>query len=268
MIDPLVLDRHAAGSLILTRRPGARLAEGQVTHIERTSIDLELAQQQHEHYRAALAAAGGHVIDLAPDDERPDSTFVEDALIALPECFILTRPGAPSRRDEPERLSRHVPADRPLIRLQAPATLDGGDVLRIGRTLFVGLTTRTNEAGIDALRYALGAWTYAVVPVPVTGSLHLKTAVTALADDLILANTAWVDLSPLQPTRIIPVDPREPFAGNSLRIGDRILMQAAHPRTSDLVREAGFDVHRVDISEFAKMEAGLTCLSVIIPDVA
>lgn len=251
---------------ILTRRPGTRLAEGQITHIERHPIDLGLAEQQHAHYRDALTVAGGHVIDLPPDDDHPDSTFVEDALIALPEGFILTRPGAPSRRDEPARLQPHLPADRPLISLSGPGTLDGGDVLRIGQTLYVGLTTRTNAAGIAALGAVVEKWGYTVFSVPVAGSLHLKTAATALADDLILANPAWVDPSAWQTARVISIDPAEPFAGNSLSIGDRVLMQTAHPRTSERVRKEGFDIHLVDISEFAKMEAGLTCLSVIIPE--
>ena len=254
----------ALGLQVLTRRPSAGLANGELTYLGRQAIDLDLAVRQHAAYRAAIASTGATLIDAPADEAFPDSTFVEDAVLAFPECLVLTRPGAASRRDEPERLRPYLPDDRPLFRLDGSATLDGGDVLRIGRTLFVGLSTRTNVAAIDGLREIMGPHGYAVAAVRVTGALHLKTAVTAPADDLLLANPEWVDLSAFGDRRALAVAPDEPFAANCLRIGERLFLQTSHGGTAARLQAAGLDVEGLDISEFAKLEAGLTCMSVVI----
>ena len=207
------------------------------------------------------------MIDLDVDDDYPDSTFVEDVLLALPECFVLCRPGAPTRIDEPALIASHLPNDRPVVSMSEPATIDGGDVLRIGRTLFVGQSTRTNAEAVQALRLALKPFAYEVVPVLVRGSLHLKTAVTAPLDDLIVANPDWVDLDPFGPKRSVMVASGEPFAGNTLRVRDALFVQPGHDRTARRLEQAGLRVTALDISEFAKVEAGLTCLSVLLPAV-
>ena len=148
-------------------------------------------------------------------------------------------------------------------RSSEPATLEGGDVLRVGRRLFVGISSRTNAAGVGALRNVAAPYGYTVTPVPVTGCLHLKTGVTALDDTTLLANPAWVDLSPFAGMEILPVDEAEPWAANVLRHGHSLLASAAYPRTAELLDRRGYAPNRVDISEFAKAEAGLTCLSLL-----
>jgi dimethylargininase len=199
----------------------------------------------------------------------PDSVFVEDAAVALPGRVLLTRPGTPSREAEP-RFLRETLAGRGLeiAQLEPPATLDGGDVLRIGRRLYVGASSRTNAAGIAGL----DAWArrdgLEVVAVALGQSLHLKTAVTALDDDTIVANPAWVDPAAFAVARVVEVDPREPFGANVLRIGATLLANAAFPRTRERIeahaRAGGLRVAAVDISEFGKAEAGLTCLSLVL----
>lgn len=251
----------------LTRRPSRRLADGERTHLERVPIDFALAEAQHGAYRDALARCGAELIDLPALEAHADAVFVEDAVLALPEVFVLCRPGAASRAAESELIAPHLPDDRPIIRLDTQATLDGGDVLRVGRTLFVGLSTRTNAAAIAALASAVSRFGYVVESVPLAGALHLKTAVTALAPDLLLMNAAWLASDTFWGWRRILVDPAEPFAANSLQIGAALFIQAAHRRTADRIAAAGFSVELLDISEFAKAEAGLTCLSVVIPAV-
>ena len=249
----------------LTRRPSGRLAEGERTHVERVPIDFTLAEAQHQAYRHALAATGAAPIDLPALDAHPDGVFVEDAVLALPEAFILCRPGAASRAAEAELVAPHLPDDRPIIRLGADANLDGGDILLIGRRLFVGLSRRSNAVAITALASAVSRFGYVVEAVPLAGALHLKTAVTALAPDLVLMNPAWLSNDAFSGWRRILVDTSEPFAANSLRVGDFWFMQSAHQRTAERIAFAGFAVDLLDISEFAKAEAGLTCLSVLIP---
>ena len=254
-----------SGTTVLTRRPCTRLGEGALTFLERAIVDVALAERQHTAYRAAMTAAGAVVIDAPANDSFPDSTFVEDVLLAFPECFVLCRPGTASRVDEPQLMAAHLPQDRPLFAIAAPATLDGGDVLTIGREVFVGLSTRTNQVAHIQLSQLLVPFGYGVQPVHVNGSLHLKTAVTAPRDDLLVANTAWVDVAAFGTRRIIEVDPAEPFAGNTLRVGDRLFAQACHPRTAERLEGEGLSPALLDISEFAKVEAGLTCMSVVIP---
>ncbi len=252
----------------LTRRPSKSLAHGERTHLERVPIDFALAEAQHAAYRDALAGRGLSLIDLPALEAHPDGVFVEDAVLALPEVFILCRPGAASRAAEAELIAPHLPDDRPVVRLDAQASLDGGDVLLVGRTLFVGRSTRTNMAAVSALASAVSRFGYAVEPVPLAGALHLKTAVTALAPDLLLMNAAWLASDAFAGWRRVLVDPVEPFAANSLKIGAALFMQSAHRRTAERVAAAGFSLDLLDISEFARAEAGLTCLSVVIPAVS
>jgi len=250
---------------VITRRPSVRLHEGALTYMERHPLDFELALAQHAAYRAAAAAAGGALIDVPAADEFPDSTFVEDVLLAFPECFVLCRPGAASRAGEPALMAPWLPSDRPTFAIPSPATIDGGDVLQIGKDVFVGLSKRTNADGLDALGHILAQFGYAVRPVAVRGALHLKTAITAPADQFVLANPDWVDLEPFIARRVIAVHPDEPFAANTLRIGEDLFMQSSHARTADRLRAVGLTVTALDISEFAKLEAGLTCMSVVTP---
>ena len=252
-------------TLAITRRPSPRMMEAELTHIGRSVIDTAVANAQHEAYRAALGALGAEVIDLPALDADPDCAFVEDVCLALPELFVLTRPGARSRLGEVEAIAPALPADRPAARLKVPATLDGGDVLAVGRTLFVGLSTRTNTAAIEALIELLGPFGYEVIAVEVARSLHLKTAVTALPDGRLLVNPRWVDATKFDARDTIQAPEQEPFGANTLSLGDTVLVQASTPRTAERLMAEGYVVQAIDIGEFAKAEAGLTCMSIIVP---
>ena len=249
----------------LLRAPSPSLAQCELTHIDRVPIDIDRALGQHRAYADLLVDLGIAVTVLDPLPDYPDSCFVEDAALAFADGFVLTSPGAASRRAEPALLRASLPDDRPVLSIDLPGTLDGGDVLYVGKSVFVGLTSRTNAAGIDALRAALAPFGYSVTAVPGDAALHLKTAVTAASDHCVLINPAWVDRTLFTAFDQIEADPAEPFAGNCLRVGDTLVMQVAHPRTADRLRAKGFRVETVDVSEFAKAEAGLTCLSVLIP---
>lgn len=253
---------------VITRRPSAAMVECELTHMSREPIDSERAEHQHAAYRQALGRCGLAVEELPALEAHPDAAFVEDVVVALPELFVLTRPGAASRRDEVDALAAGLSLDRPVERLAAPATLDGGDVLRVGRHLHVGRSTRTNDAGIAGLAAIVGHHGYTVSAIDMPAALHLKTAVTALADDLLLLNPAWVSPDCFGPLRYMEVASGEPFAGNCLKAADRIFMQVSHAQTAARIERAGFAVELIDISEFAKAEAGLTCLSVLVPPAA
>jgi dimethylargininase len=247
----------------LTHRPSPLLGECQLTFIDRQNIDLGRASAQHAAYCASLQAAGIQVQVLETSLDLPDSAFVEDCAVILDELAVLTRPGSPVRQPEVERLAPLIAQLRPVVRMQPPATLDGGDVLKIGKKLYVGISTRTNPAGIAALVEAVQSHGYQVIPVPVHGSLHLKTACTALDDEILLANLDWIDLTRFGGLRILPVPEEESWGANVLRIGGRIWAQTAFPRTLEMLQKEGYIVQEIDCSEFLKAEAGLTCLSLV-----
>ncbi|MBK8285479.1 MAG: dimethylargininase [Ahniella sp.] len=251
--------------ILLTRRPG-NMAAAELTFMHRDPIDAALAELQHTAYRTALAAVTLAQIDLPALDGHADATFVEDTLLAFPEIFVLCRPGAVSRQGEVDSIAAALPKDRPLVRLAAPVTIDGGDVLRIGKTVYVGLSTRTNSAAITALTETLQPSGYEVVAVNVPGALHLKTAVTSPAPGLVVINRNWVDADVFAGFEQIHVSADEPFSGNTLPVGDRVFVQGLHPRTAEQLARRGIAVQLLDISEFAKAEAGLTCMSVVIPE--
>lgn len=249
----------------LLRTPSPALAQCELTHIDRVEIDIDRALSQHRAYAELLSRLGAEVTILEPLTDYPDSCFVEDAALAFPECFVLTSPGAVSRQGEPAILRSALSNDRPVLTIDLPATIDGGDVLQVGKALFVGLTSRTNSAGISSLRALIAPFGYSVTAVPGDAALHLKTAVTAASENCVLINPGWVDRSLFARFDQIECDPTEPFAGNCLRVCETLVMQAVHPRTADRLRAKGLAVESVDVSEFAKAEAGLTCLSVLIP---
>lgn len=261
--EALAYDRGMA-VIALTREVPDRIAECELTHLERVPIDRARAAAQHDEYEAALRAAGCTVERLPPTPELPDSVFVEDAAIVFPELAVVTRPGAPSRRGETPSVAGVLSKYRPLRFIEAPGTLDGGDVLRAGRRVFVGSSTRTNAEGIAQLRALLVPFDYAVEAVETSGCLHLKSAATALADDWLLVNGAWIDLARFTGFRLTAIDRGEPFAANVLRLGDAVLCAAASPRTRARLDAEGLQTVAVDVSELAKAEAGLTCCSLIV----
>jgi dimethylargininase len=250
--------------LALTRAVPASLARCELTHLERVPIDVARAAEQHGRYEAALRALGVEVVRLPVTDELPDSVFVEDAAVVVDEIAVLARPGAESRRAEVPSVAEALARYRRLVSIAAPGTLDGGDVLRIGRRIFVGLSARTNAAGVAELAAHLAPFGYRVEGLELTGCLHLKSAVTAIDDGTIVLNPAWVDARRLGVRRAIEVAPGEPMAANVLAIGRSVLVNATAPRTAERIAAAGFDVVPVDQSELAKAESGLTCCSLIV----
>ena len=250
----------------LTRAVSPTLESCELTWLPRRQIDIERAVAQHHEYERCLAELGLRVISLPAEPDLPDATFVEDPVVVVDELAIITRMGAATRRKESESLAAAISAFRPLRRLREPATLEGGDVMRIGRDIFVGLSKRTNEAGITQLKAELEPFGYRVRAVEVRGCLHLKSACCALGDlgnGQILANPAWLDLSPFHDFHIVGVAEDEPGAANVLRIGDTVLMPASFPDTERILRREGFNIRTVDISELMKAEAAITCSSVI-----
>ena len=260
---PPTTSSSSLGWAALTHRPSPLLGECQLTFIDRQIIDIGRASAQHTAYCASLQAAGIQVQVLETSPDLPDSAFVEDCAVILDELAVLTRPGSPARQPEVERLAPFIAKLRPVVRIQPPATLDGGDVLKIGKNRYVGISTRTNSAGIAALGEIVQHHGYRVIPVPVHGSLHLKTACTALDDDTLLANPAWTDIARSTGLCILPVPEGEPWGANVLRIGARLLAQKAFQRTLEMLRVSGYAVEEIDCSEFLKAEAGLTCLSLL-----
>jgi dimethylargininase len=247
----------------LVRRPSARLAEGIVTHIERTAVDVGRAERQHSDYVAALERCGWRTHEVAPEDDCPDSVFVEDTVVVRDDLAVLTRPGAAIRRAEvagAEVAVRELGLD--VRRIEAPGTLDGGDVLQIGQTVFVGLGGRTNAAGIEQLRQALAPMGCTTTAVELPKVLHLKSAVTALPDGTVLTWGGLVDDGVFPAVRPVP---EEPGAHVVLLGSDDVLIAASAPRTAQLIADLGYRPVVVDISEFERLEGCVTCLSVLIP---
>jgi dimethylargininase len=240
------------------------LASCELSFAEREAIDLERAIAQHAAYADLLRALGLEVLELPADPAFPDCCFVEDTAVVLDGVALLTRPGAASRRGEVPVIEAALARYRPIERTAAPATLEGGDVLRVGHTLFVGRSARTNDAGIARLAAVAEPLGYRVVPVPVTGCLHLKSAVTALDQERVLVNRAWLDTAPLAGLELVDVAPEEPGAANVLRVAGLVIAHPGFPRTLDRVSALGYAVRRLDVSEFLKAEAALTCKSLLL----
>ncbi len=249
--------------IVITRAVSPAIDQCEIGFIERQEIDLARANQQHHQYEELLAELGAKVISLPAEPDYPDSVFVEDPAVVVDEVAIMTRMGAASRRGESESLARALETYRPLRWLREPATLEGGDVMRIGRTLYVGVSHRTNSVGIEQLTSELGPLGYSVVPVAVRGALHLKTACCSLGDGAILANRAWLYPEALSQFRIVDVAPGEERAANVLKVGGSVIVPASFPRTAEILAREGLRVRMLDVSELMKAEAGVTCSSLI-----
>jgi len=250
--------------IAFTRPVSRAMNQCELSHLARTPIDLVLARQQHEHYEHALASCGYSISRLPAADDQPDAVFVEDILLVVDGLAIITRPGAESRRGELAGLSDALPTSLTQASITAPGTLDGGDVLRIGQRVFVGRTARTNDDGIRQLTALLSPLAITVTPIAVTACLHLKSAVTAVGDDLVLLNPAWIDRHLFAAYRVVHTDPGEPSAANALRVHDRVIYSSSHARTAERLRGAGLQLLTVDVSEVEKAEGAVTCCSVLI----
>ena len=245
--------------IAFTRAVSPRLAECETTQTER--VDVARAVAQHAAYEQALRDAGFDLRRLPPLDDFPDGVFVEDTALLLGEHAVILRPGAPSRAGETESTAAGL-ADHFRLHRLTSGQVDGGDVLRIGRTLYVGISTRTDLAGIRALGELVAPLDYGVVPVPVAGGLHLKSAVTAV-NDLLVHNPAWVAPHHFAGTDALAVAPGEPLGGNVLLAGDTVIAAADSPRTTEALAARGFAVVTLDISEMRKADAALTCMSLL-----
>jgi len=245
----------------LIRRPGPKLADGIVTHIERTAVDQFLAETQWKHYVEAMEGAGWHTIEVPAADDCPDAVFVEDAVVVFGTVAVITRPGADARKPEivdVEPVVRELGLS--IWRIVAPGTLDGGDVLKVGDVVYVGCGGRTNMEGIAQLRAILEPRGSTVVAVPLTKVLHLKSAVTALPDGSIIGYEPLVDDASVFPNFVAV--PEESGAHVVLLGGNQLLMAADCPRTAQMFVDRGYEPVVVDISEFEKLEGCVTCLSV------
>jgi dimethylargininase len=247
----------------LVRVPSRRLPDCELSFLERAPIDIGKARAQHRAYQTALRVAGAQVTELPQLDELPDATFVEDTAVVLDECAILSPMGAVSRQPESAAMAAALAAHRPIEWLRAPATLDGGDVLRLGRSIYVGRTPRTNAAAVAQLRAVVEPFGYSVTEVPISRCLHLKSACARLDDETVLANLDWIDAAGFGARRIVPVARDEPWGANAVRVGRAIIFPASAPGTQAIVGAEGFPTAAVDVSELQKAEAGVTCLSLV-----
>ena len=250
--------------LAYTRAVSPTLADCELTHLEREPLDVARAAQEHAGYETLLTQLGATVRRLAPEPALPDAVFVEDTAIVLDEIAVITRPGATSRRPETASSAAALAAHRPLAQIQEPGTLDGGDVLVAGRRIYVGLSTRSNRAAIEQLAGVLAPFDYDVVPVEFTGCLHLKSAVTRVADGLVLLNPAWVRPGVFAGCDAVAVDPAEPQAANALALGGSVIHPLHFPRTRARLDAAGLRVAPIAMAELAKAEAGVTCCSLLV----
>jgi dimethylargininase len=248
-------------AIALTRALSPRISECELTYLDREPIDYVRAAAQHEAYERLLEKHGCTLVHADPAPEYPDGVFVEDAAIVVDEVAVITRPGAESRRGETDSVAKVLARYRPLLQIEAPATIDGGDVLRAGRKLFVGRGQRTNNEGIAQLRNCLAPFGYEVIATAFRGCLHLKSAATMLDERTLLFNPDWVDA--IDGFEMIAVDSAEPFAANVLRLGDLVIAGAEHPRTRTVLERRGYRVEVSATSELMKAEAGVTCCSVV-----
>ena len=245
----------------LVRRPSPRLAEGLLTHIDRVEVDVDLAMEQWEGYVAALQAEGWETIEVPPTPECPDSVFVEDTVVMYGDLAVISRPGADERKPETagtEEVLRELGFR--IAHIEAPGTLDGGDVLKHDGTVWVGLGGRTNSAGVSQLAALLSPMGASVVGVPLTKALHLKSAVTALPDGTVVGWSPVVDDPTVWPSFISV--PEEPGSHVVLLDASTVLMSSAAPETRALYESRGLRVVAVDITEYEKLEGCVTCLSV------
>lgn len=250
--------------LAYTRAVSPTLVHCELTHLERTPIDVSRAVAEHAAYEVTLRRLGVNVRRLAAAPHLPDAAFVEDTAVVFDELAIITRPGAESRRPERRAVAQSLAAHRSLALIEEPATLDGGDVLVDGERVYVGRSTRTNDAAIAQLAGILHPLGYRVIPVQFRGCLHLKSAVTRVGEGLLLLNPDWVEASVFADASVVTVDPREPHAANALAIAGAVIHPLQYPLTRARLEAQGLRVEPVDTTELTKAEAGVTCCSLLV----
>ncbi len=254
--------------MALVRPVSNTIDQCQLTHLHREKIDLTRAIKQHTDYVEVLRACGCHIVQVPPEHGCPDAVFVEDTAIVVNEIAVMTRPGAPSRRNEAASIRNSLSVYRDIRSINETTTLDGGDVVRLGNRFWVGISTRTSLGGAESLAVCLSPYGYHVEPVQVHDCLHLKSACCAIDQETLLHNPAWIKASHFPDTRCIEVDPAEPMAANVVAVNGRLLAAAAYPRTADLLDAAGYQVELIEADELAKAEGALTCCSILFRSLA
>ena len=253
--------------LAITRTVSCSIGNCELTHLERASIDLERAREQHGYYQSVLRDAGWEVINLEEQPDMPDAVFVEDTAVILDGLAVIARPGASSRRRETASIANELALHLPVAHLPDNTRLDGGDVLVVGKHIFVGISTRTTSAGVKALDALASGFGYATVAVEVDACLHLKSAATAIDDESILLNPHLVDPSVFADFDVITTDPTEAGAANVVAIGSCLIHSAAFPLTTALLEAAGHSVISVPLDELAKAEGAATCCSLLLTNI-
>ena len=252
----------------IVREVSSAIGQCELTHLVRQPIDIDLASKQHHHYLKTLELLGCQVHCLPEEPALPDSVFVEDAAIIFDEIAILTRPGAISRRPEIPDIESALRPFRPLEEIKEPGTIDGGDVLCIGKMVYVGLSSRSNRSAIEQLKHHLSPYGYQVVGVEIKDCLHLKSAVSLLTEEHILINPNWVDMNVFTAVKPIEIDPLEPHGANVLSVNQGAIYPANFPRTQEHIEEVlaryGRRLVVVDVSELQKAEGAVTCCSLLL----
>ncbi len=250
--------------LAITREVSRSIIHCELTHLSRTPIDVERARRQHAQYEAALKHLGAAVLSLPEEPDLPDSVFVEDTALVFDEFAVMLRPGAESRRPETAPIRQVLAPYRRLFEIQPPARVDGGDLLRVGRRVYMGITTRSDTNTAEQLQDLLKPFGYDLTLVPVTGCLHLKSAVTQVSEDTLLLNPVWVDKSLFHGVQFIETDASEPYAANAVLLGGAVIYPASFPSTQKRIQDAGVQVVTVEADELAKAEGAVTCCSLLL----
>lgn len=251
-------------TIALTRDVPPSIATCELSYLERTPIDVDKARQEHARYEQTLAELGLTVQRLPAAPDLPDSVFVEDTAVVLDQIAVLARPGAASRRPELPSVAAALAAWRPVHRIEAPGTLDGGDVLLLGDEIVVGRSRRTNDDGVQQLARLVAPFGLTVRALAVTRCLHLKSAVTRIGPRALAINPEWIDAAAFPGWDLVTIDPAEPHAANVLWVGDALVVSAQHPRTAERLSRRGWAVHTVPAAELAKAEGGVTCCTLLV----
>lgn len=249
--------------IAITRKVSRAIVDCELTHLARVPIDVERTRLQHSQYESVLSQLGLAVLSLPKVPTLADSVFVEDTALVLDECAVILRPGADSRLPEIPSIAKALLPYRRLFQVEAPARVDGGDLLRVGRRIYLGISTRSDLQALEQLQHFLQPFGYVVQAIPVTGCLHLKSAVTEIAEDTLLINPAWVDRAAFNGVKFVETDASEPYAANALRFGATVIYPNAYSRTLQRLRSSGIRVIPVEAEELAKAEGGVTCCSLI-----
>lgn len=248
--------------LALTRVPSPAIGRCELTYLDRIPIDYEMAARQHTCYAETLRGLGLTVVDLPAIPDLPDATFVEDTAVVLDEIAVMASPCFP-RRGETDTVRQVLSKYRKTSEIASCAKLEGGDVIRDRRTLYVGQSTRTDQNGLESLSATLSFYGYTIIPVKVSHCLHLSTAASCLESDTFLVNAGWIVSRDFGQKRLINVPEEEPWAANVLNIAGQVVIPSMFPRTCDLLDKLGYKVCAINVSEFLKAEAGVTCMGLI-----